>query len=51
MLVVLGVWGGLIPFIGPYFGYAFGSHATWHWTANRLWLDASCRAHPSSSAG
>lgn len=39
MLVVLGVWGGLIPFIGPYFGYAFGSHATWHWTANRLWLD------------
>lgn len=39
MLVVLGVWGGLIPFIGPYFGYAFGSHATWHFTTNRLWLD------------
>jgi hypothetical protein len=39
MLVVLGLWGGLIPFIGPYFGYAFGSHATWHFTTNRLWLD------------
>ena len=39
LLVVLGLWGGLIPFIGPYFGYAFGSHATWQWTANRLWLD------------
>jgi hypothetical protein len=38
MLVVLGAWGGLIPFIGPYFGYAFGSHATWFYTANRLWL-------------
>ena len=39
LLVVLGLWGGLIPFIGPYFGYAFGSHATWHFTTNRLWLD------------
>ena len=39
MLVVLGLWGGLIPFVGPYFGYAFGTHATWHYTANRMWLD------------
>lgn len=39
MLLVLGIWGGIIPFIGPYFGYAFGSHATWHYTADRLWLD------------
>jgi len=38
MLVVLGLWGGLIPFVGPYFGYAFGTHATWFYTANRLWL-------------
>jgi hypothetical protein len=38
VLIVLGVWGGLIPFIGPYFGYAFGSHATWFYTTNRLWL-------------
>jgi hypothetical protein len=39
LLVVLGIWGGLIPFVGPYFGYAFGSHATWHYTTERLWLD------------
>jgi hypothetical protein len=33
------VWGALIPFIGPYFHYAFGSYGTWHFTTNRLWLD------------
>jgi hypothetical protein len=39
LVLVLGVWGALVPFIGPYFGYAFGSHATWLYTSNRLWLD------------
>jgi hypothetical protein len=39
MLIVLGLWGGLIPLIGPYFGYAFGSHAAWDLTMNRFWLD------------
>jgi len=39
LLVVLGIWGGLVPFIGPYFHYSFGSTATWHFTTNRLWLD------------
>jgi hypothetical protein len=39
LLVVLGLWGGLIPLIGPYFGFAFGSHATWDVTWNRFWLD------------
>jgi hypothetical protein len=39
VLVVLGLWGGLVPLIGPYFGYAFGSHATWDLTMNRFWLD------------
>jgi hypothetical protein len=39
MLIVLGLWGGLIPLVGPYFGYAFGSHATWDLTMNRFWLD------------
>jgi hypothetical protein len=37
-LVVLGVWGGIIPFVGPYFGYAFISHQAWHFTYGRLWL-------------
>jgi hypothetical protein len=39
LLLVLGLWGGLIPFIGPYFDYSFGSNATWHYSVNRLWLD------------
>jgi hypothetical protein len=39
VLIVLGLWGGLVPLIGPYFGYAFGSHATWDLTMNRFWLD------------
>jgi pyruvate/2-oxoglutarate dehydrogenase complex dihydrolipoamide acyltransferase (E2) component len=40
VVVVLGVWGGLIPFIGPYFHYSFGGASdTWHYTTNRLWLD------------
>src|SRR5919201_1435794 len=39
LIVALGLWGALIPFIGPYFHYSFGSNDAWHYTANRLWLD------------
>ena len=39
IVIVLGVWGALIPFIGPYFHYAFGNFDKWHFTTNRLWLD------------
>ena len=39
LIVVLGVWGGLIPFVGPYFHYAFGNYDKWHYTSNRLYLD------------
>lgn len=39
LIIVLGVWGGLIPFIGPYFHYSFGGDHTWHFTMQRLWLD------------
>jgi hypothetical protein len=38
-IILLAVWGGIIPFIGPYFHYSFGSNATWHYTSNRFWLD------------
>ncbi|GEL19016.1 hypothetical protein [Pseudonocardia asaccharolytica] len=38
-LVLLGLWGALIPFVGPYFSYAFGSLAPWTYTADRLWLN------------
>ena len=39
LLVVLGLWGGLVPFVGPYFHYAFGYDRTWFLTTERLWLD------------
>ena len=39
LIVLLGAWGALIPFVGPYFHYAFGSYDAWHYMANRLWLD------------
>lgn len=39
LVILLGVWGGLIPFIGPYFHYSFGGDQTWHFTMQRLWLD------------
>lgn len=39
LLVVLGVWGGLIPFAGPYFGYAYTPDTTWTYTTGRLWLE------------
>ena len=38
LIVLLGLWGALIPFIGPYFHYAFGGYQTWHYTSQRLWL-------------
>lgn len=38
LLMVLGVWGALIPFVGPYFGLVIGSDQTWDWTWGRFWL-------------
>jgi len=39
VILMLGAWGALIPFVGPYFDYQIGSGDTWSWTINRLWLD------------
>jgi hypothetical protein len=39
LIILLGLWGAVIPFVGPYFHYAFGSFHTWHYTSARLWLD------------
>lgn len=39
LILLLGVWGGPIPFVGPYFHYAFGGFKTWHFTDQRLWLN------------
>ena len=39
LLVVLGAWGGLVPFVGHYFHFALGPDKAWTWTAARLYLD------------
>ena len=39
LIALLGIWGALIPFVGPYFDYSFGTNSTWHYTADRLWLN------------
>ena len=39
LVVLLGLWGALIPFVGPYFSYSFGSNGVWHYTTDRLVLD------------
>lgn len=39
LIVVLGLWAALIPFVGPYFHYAIGVDHAWHWGMKRLWFD------------
>lgn len=39
LLVLLGAWGALIPFIGPYFHYMYTPTSTWTYTTGRLWLE------------
>jgi hypothetical protein len=38
LLMVLGAWGGLVPFVGPYFHYAYTPDKAWAYTSGRLWL-------------
>jgi len=38
-LVLLGIWGALIPFVGPYFHYAYTPDQAWEATSGRMWLD------------
>jgi hypothetical protein len=39
LLILLGAWAALVPFIGPYFHFAYASDRTWHYTTSRLYLD------------
>jgi hypothetical protein len=39
LLALLGLWGALIPFIGPYFQYAYTPDTAWTYTTARLWLE------------
>jgi hypothetical protein len=38
LLILLGVWGGLAPFVGPYLHYAYTPDKAWAYTSGRLWL-------------
>jgi hypothetical protein len=39
LLVLLGLWGALIPLVGPYFHYAYTPDSAWTLTAGRIWLE------------
>jgi hypothetical protein len=39
LLVLLGVWGTFIPFVGPYFDYAYTPDNAWDYTTGRLLLE------------
>jgi hypothetical protein len=39
LLIILGVWGALIPFIGPYFHFAYTPDQPWAWSTARAWLE------------
>lgn len=39
LLVMLGAWGALIPFVGPHFDFAYTPDKVWAWTSARGWLE------------
>src|SRR6201990_3159638 len=39
LVALLGIWGGVIPFVGPYFNYAYTPDKAWTYTSGRLWLE------------
>jgi hypothetical protein len=39
LLVLLGLWGALIPLIGPYFHFAYTPDHSWHFTNGRVLLE------------
>lgn len=43
LLILLGAWAGIVPFIGPYLNFAFtpATDTAWHWTAARGWFSVA----------
>ena len=39
LLILLGFWGALAPFVGPYFHFAYTPDTAWAFTAGRFWLE------------
>lgn len=40
LLILLGLWGGLAPFVGPYFHFGFTPDKAWEYTSGRLYYSA-----------
>lgn len=38
VILIAGIWGGLVPFVGHYFHFALGPDKTWTWTSGRFYL-------------
>jgi hypothetical protein len=40
LMLLVGAWGGIIPFVGPVFGYSADGASSWHWNLSHalLWL-------------
>jgi hypothetical protein len=38
VVLIAGLWGGLVPFVGPYFHFALGPNHSWTWTTGRFYL-------------
>jgi hypothetical protein len=39
LLILLGLWGALIPFVGPIINWAYTADPAWTWTAAKGWLE------------
>ena len=39
LVALLGIWGGIIAFVGPYFQYAYTPDKAWTYTTGRLYLE------------
>jgi hypothetical protein len=39
LLILLGLWGGLVPLIGPYVHYAYTPDKVWTVNSGRVWLE------------
>jgi hypothetical protein len=43
LLLILGAWAAIVPFIGPYLDFAYtpAVNTAWHWTAERGWFEVA----------
>ena len=39
LLILLGIWGGLVPMVGPYLHYAYTPDKAWTVTSGRAWFE------------